>query len=787
MPAKLQSWARANPLMVLALAAVAGILITDLAGPSGRSEWLIGGAGLLLAAALGLGRAWLLVPACALVFAFIHEARLRETFQHPLRQMLQNADKPVQAVIHGSLLPEYDMTADGRAHALCTTQKIEISATGLVIEQPAGLLLRLPKGVRFPGAGVFALHGRLYLPRASTNPGAFNAQEHALRLGRVARFDVDRLKRAGSNGQGPWCAFLEMAEHCRQWMSAKLTQDLEGDPETAAVIRAMALGVSAEADHDIEDAFRNSGTLHVFAVSGLHVGLLGLIVLKLLRAFGVSRGLSMGITIGLVFAYAFVTGWRPSAERSALMVAVLMGATLVDRESSLANSLGLAAVLILGWDTHHLFMPGFQLSFGVLWASSAGSEPLVKRLRPLTQLDPFLPPQLANWRQRGWSRARRWLVTTLSVSFAAWVGSLPFILGHFQAVTPVAVVANCVLVPLSTLCLTVTCMSLCAAIVPLFSGAHVLFNNLNWLFAKAMIVSAAWFAALPGGNFHFKPAPPATDAPAVWRILELSHGGAANHLSLGKEHWLFDTGDEDSFRHALRPCLHSSGVDSVSGVFLSHNDSSHIGAIAQVAATFDAPRLYCSTQEPGPQDTAQTTLRQFLDSSHGGMLRKLQVDERLTLSDDKGFKVEAQVLHPSRLVHSARGDDRAMVLMLHAGPWRVLWMSDAGWNAEKHLCASSADLRCDVLIRSQHEHDRTITTKFLLKAAPRAILCGSDPRNAETALPASLVEFARGKGIPLLDTWTDGSIELRLGDKQMELLSSRAREPVLLKKKERAK
>jgi competence protein ComEC len=56
--------------------------------------------------------------------------------------------------------------------------------------------------------------------------------------------------------------------------------------ETAAVIRAMALGVSAEADDEIEDAFRNSGTLHVFAVSGLHVGLLGVIALALMRQLG---------------------------------------------------------------------------------------------------------------------------------------------------------------------------------------------------------------------------------------------------------------------------------------------------------------------------------------------------------------------------------------------------------------------------------------------------------------------------------------------------------------------
>ena len=153
MLAKLQRWTRANPLMALALAAVCGVLATEW-------SWLPVNATAFLActmAALGGawtgGRSWLLFPAVAMVFAFIHATRTDETFRHPLRLTLQQQDKPVQATIRGSLLPYFDTTADGRAHALCTAQKIEIPAAGVVIEQSATLLVRLPRGVRFPGAG----------------------------------------------------------------------------------------------------------------------------------------------------------------------------------------------------------------------------------------------------------------------------------------------------------------------------------------------------------------------------------------------------------------------------------------------------------------------------------------------------------------------------------------------------------------------------------------------------------------------------------------------------------
>jgi competence protein ComEC len=780
LPERLRHWVRANPLLLLALAAVCGILAAEKGWLDSHSLWLPSAAVLLSAAAVLGARSWLLPPACILVFAFVHSTRLDETFRHPLRLALQHENRPVQALVRGSLLPEYDNTSDQRAHALCTAQSIEIPAAGLMLDQTATVLVRLPKGVLFPGPGLYELHGSLQLPRTASNPGAFDAQEYSLRLGRVARLDVTHMLRLGGTRQTPWCSFLEAAEACRQWISTQLAHDLEDDPQTVAVLRAMALGMSADADDETAEAFRNSGTLHVFAVSGMQVGLLGVIALLLLRQLGIRRGLAMVVALVLVFAYAFVTGWRPSASRSAFMVAMFLGATLVDRESSLQNSLGAAALLLLGSDPHQLFMPGFQLSFGVLWFSAVGSVPLLEKLLPLTQLDPFLPPQLASWSQRTWSHARLWLARTLSVSFAAWIGSLPFILVHFQSVTPVAVLANCVLVPLSTLCLGATCMSLCAAGLHL-GGAQIMLNNANWALAKAMTFSAAWFASLPGASFHLQPDSAFTHTPASLSVLELPFGGAACHLRVGGRHWLLDTGSEASFTRVLRPCLHAGGVNSLDGVFLSHDDADHIGAIGPVLAAFHEPKLYCSTLEPTRRASPYSTLRRLLAPPHPPALHKLAAGETIPLSAAGSFTSEAQLLYPTPQVHSERGDDRAMVLMLHLGPWRVLWLSDAGWSTEKNLCSSGADLRCDVLIRSQHEVDLATSPEFLIKAAPQIILCGSDARATQTAPSPAVQLHARSQNIPLLDTWDTGGIDLQFDLTQLHISTHRSHQHLVLK------
>ena len=313
------------------------------------------------------------------------------------------------------------------------------------------------------------------------------------------------------------------------------------------------------------------------------------------------------------------------------------------------------------------------------------------------------------------------------------------------------------------------------------TGAQIIFNNVNWALARAMIVSAAWFAGLPGANFHLRPVAALMQTPAALHVLELPFGGAANHLRIGSTHWLFDTGNEASFRRVLRPYLHASGVNAITGVFLSHNDADHIGALPQVISTFGAPKLFCSTQEPGKRDSSNSTLRHLLDQPHPPLLRKLSVDERVTLSDAQAFKIEAQVLYPTLQVQSDRSDDRAMVLLLHLGPWRVLWMSDAGWKAEKTLCASAADLHCDVLIRSQHELDLSTSAEFLLKTRPQAILCGSDARATETALPASLVQLAKDKNIPLIDAWSAGSIDLQFQQNELRIVANRSGQHWVLK------
>jgi competence protein ComEC len=373
---------------------------------------------------------------------------------------------------------------------------------------------------------------------------------------------------------------------------------------------------------------------------------------------------------------------------------------------------------------------------------------------------------------------RRWLIGNACVSAAAWLGSLPFILLHFQAVTPVALIANSVLVPLSIAALAVTCMSILAALIKA-TGMQIAINNANWFLAKAMVISATWFSSLPGSNFHLNTQTVPTAETSSWRVLAMPDGGAANHLRLGTAHWLLDTGPEDRFRTILHRYLRHEGVNKLRGLIMSHNDAAHIGAVDEVRAIFGMPELFCSAREPGPYDARQTILRRLEATTP---LKKWIAGDGLPLSADASLTC----LHPSTTSRSMRGDDRAMVLMAVVNGWRVLWMSDAGWLTENALLESGQPLRCDVLITSQHATDACGTQEFLDKAMPRLVIRGSSGfKRDHTPPPDTLAAWCAENEVPLWFTAELGSMALEFSELTLNARTDSGRMPPMRLEKER--
>ena len=211
------------------------------------------------------------------------------------------------------------------------------------------------------------LRGRLApLPRAR-NPGEFDYGKYLFRKRIYARLYLVEggVEHTGRDRQSTGC----ILEPARAFVQSSLDRFLP-DSETRAILQALLLGDRRQLDSDTRDRFARMGLLHLLAVSGLHVMVVGMILYHLLGPFLYRLRLSwravdvlrLTCTVILLAGYMLLTGCSASVVRAVVMASLLLAATSLQRPSRSLNSLGAAVCVLLTAAPTHLFEAGFQLS-----------------------------------------------------------------------------------------------------------------------------------------------------------------------------------------------------------------------------------------------------------------------------------------------------------------------------------------------------------------------------------------------------------------------------------------
>src|SRR6266404_6782793 len=380
---------------------------------------------------------------------------------------------------------------------------------------------------------------------------------------------------------------LRDAQKSRAWMQKALCRGLDDSPDVQNFMSGIVLGLRHQTPEDIEEPFQQTGTLHLFAVAGLHVGIVARLLSILAIVAQLSRKWATAFIIPLLLFYAAATGLHVSSIRAAVMSSILLGGFFFQRRAFVLNSLAAAAFFLLCWNTNELFSTGFQLSFAVVGGIILLADPLFRWLRRLGAADPFLPRGLLSSRRRVLAIGWEWVCRGGSVSLAAWLGSLPLILWYFHLVTPISLIANLVVVPIAFFILAIAMLSILTA--PLLGWLSIVFNNANWFLARLVLAFVHWFAQLPIGHYYV--ARPQWPEPANTKITVLDAGaGAAVHVRVRRADWLFDCGSERDYARLVRQYLYAAGVNRIHGLLLSHGDSLHIGGAGPLLQDF-TPRV----------------------------------------------------------------------------------------------------------------------------------------------------------------------------------------------------
>jgi competence protein ComEC len=225
---------------------------------------------------------------------------------------------------------------------------------------------------------------------------------------------------------------LELRRYFRERM---ITSGLTG--QELAVSVALLLGQSSEIDPQLLTSYSASGTLHVLSVSGMHVALVFVVLLKLLSPLEKNkrgRWISFTVQIFVIWFYAFMTGMSPSVLRSVTMLSVIITGRIINRKSHLLNTLAASAIILLIGDPLLIEDAGFLLSYFAV-AGIVIVQPMVEKW----------------WSPK--SKILKPIWSLISVTIAAQIFTFPLGLYFFQQFPTWFILTNMIIIPLSTICL----------------------------------------------------------------------------------------------------------------------------------------------------------------------------------------------------------------------------------------------------------------------------------------------------------------------------------------------
>jgi competence protein ComEC len=286
----------------------------------------------------------------------------------------------------------------------------------------------------------------------------------------------------------------------RERLEVILRHGLERHPQTASLYLAMLLGEKAALNPEQENAFMRSGTFHVFSVSGLHVGVIALALHMLMTALRVPRRPGAVFTLTVLWLYVQVTGGGTPSVRAYVMIAFLLASKVFRLPGNALAALAASALCALLVAPLQLFSTGFQMSYSVVAALILFGAPLAERW--LEHWHPFVLRPRPEW--RWWHDAINWtgrkLIAAAAGCWAAFLASTASGIGFFGVFSPGSLLANLLILPLSSLAIVSGFLSLLTGMIGLLP-LSALFNSA----AALVIIAADWLlrngTALPGVYF----------------------------------------------------------------------------------------------------------------------------------------------------------------------------------------------------------------------------------------------------------------------------------------------
>lgn len=279
-----------------------------------------------------------------------------------------------------------------------------------------------------------------------------------------------------------------------------LSLGISAHPQQGTVLRAMLLGQQHELTDEQKGVFRESGTMHLFSISGLHIAVIAgviYVLLSLLRLPALVRVIA-GAT--LLWLYVDITGATPSAVRAFLMVMFLHASHVLRLPGNPFSALVASAVCVLLIEPMQLFSASFQLSYGIVASLLLLGLPLGERWLERGALFTSLPKISWRWYHHAFDFCWRWTLGVVAIGLSTSLVSAISGVVIFKLFTPVSLIANLVLIPVGSMVIISGFLSLLCGLLGL-GWISLLLNHASILLLMLIERSVRFFVDVPSA-FH---------------------------------------------------------------------------------------------------------------------------------------------------------------------------------------------------------------------------------------------------------------------------------------------
>jgi competence protein ComEC len=540
------------------------------------------------------------------------------------------------------------------------------------------------------------------------------------------------------------------------------------ESETSALLVGLTTGMRTSISSHQWQTLSNTGTSHLLAISGLHIGLaavIGFYIFKWLWQLKSSNLLLIpakkcAVIGAIIFAtaYAALAGFSVPTQRALLMLLVVSISLLMNRSIKASHILATSLIIILTFDPLAILSAGFWLSFAavaIIFFTFSHRHPPV---------------------------ARPWLKIHCVIA----IGLTPFLLLFFNQTSLITPLANFIAVPVISF--IVVPLSLAASFSWLFSPqltsllftiaditlSHlwVLLDKLSvlpfatwsptqlpfayWLIVLLGIIlllmpkgfPAKWLGLLGFTPFIFYQAPRPNDGEFWFTLLDVGQG--LSTVIVTKNHTLiYDVGEKispqfDMGAHIVVPYLNSVDINHIDKLIVSHGDNDHIGGLHSLAQQKNIGQILSSVTEKIPKAS----------SCHQG---------QQWVWDNVLF----QVLHP-RLTDQLSENNFSCVLKVSNKTGSVLLTGDIEKQAENLLIERQQDLTSTLLIAPHHGSNTSSSYPFIRHVNPQSVLIPAGYMNRFNFPHPKVIQRYKTQNIPILSTAQSGAIEYRFNKQGLQ-------------------